>query len=158
MIYTIPQGSHYTTNRSLGGMHLGIRSMRKSVRFTASCLYQFTDPKCVDDINKLFGFSYGMHHTNSVRVGWRCKDGIITLFAYCYRNGLVSTKYLTRIKIDNYYDIEIYVGQGYVRFTTNGVDKFLTLDYTPAIGYNLLPYFGGDCIAPHDMLIEINQP
>ena len=45
------------------------RKMSCEVVFTESCRYNVG--KDQSDINKLFGFSIGMHHKNSVRVGWR---------------------------------------------------------------------------------------
>lgn len=158
MIYTICKGSHYTTNRSLSRLHLGTRSMIRSVRFTVSCLYQLTNPDCIDDINKLFGFSYGRHQFNSVRFGWRCKGGHLALFAYCKKNGKTIVKKVTDIKPNIHYTCQIYVGTGYVRFSVNDKDEFLTIDYKESIGYSLMPYFGGNCPAPQDIKIEIRIP
>jgi hypothetical protein len=156
MIYTICKGQHYTINRSLSSIHLGTRSMIRVVRFTDSCLYQLTDPSCVDDINKLFGFSYGRHQSNSVRFGWRCKAGNLALFAYCKKDGKTIVKKVIDVKPNLFYTCEIYVGMGYVRFTVNDKDVFVTIDYNPSIGYSLLPYFGGNCPAPTDVKIMIN--
>ena len=158
MIYTICKGSHYSNKRSLSGIHLGVRSMRRVVRFTESCLYQLINPDCVDDINKLFGFSYGLHQTNSVRFGWRCKAGNLALFAYCKKDGKTIVKKVMDVKPNTFYTCEIHVSISYVRFTVNNNDVFVAIDYKPSWGYNLMPYFGGDCPAPHEIKIELDIP
>jgi hypothetical protein len=156
MTYTIKEGAHYCSGASVGGLHTGMRYMGRNVRFHVDCLYALDNPNCTDDLNKLFGFSYGYHHSNSVRIGWRCKDGQIALFAYCYRNGRVTTKFLKYVKPLNHYACTIYVGDGYVRFNINDKEVYVTLQYAPCAGYLLYPYFGGDCPASQDMNIDLN--
>ena len=171
MLYKIKQGNHYVSNwsLSLGGFHTGITYMERTVKFDASALYMITDPpgqidKCHNDINKLFGFSYGLHQTNSFRFGWNCTDNKqINIYAYWYIDGVRGSK-----KLDVYVpgeSFKAYIrynrGTGRITFGIEDETGFITtfdeLDYTaaPCMGYYLLPYFGGNCTAPHDMLIEI---
>ena len=74
MRYLVKRGWYYAIPLQLLKKLLGIRicesrKMSCEVSFTESCRYNVG--KDQSDINKLFGFSVGMHHKNSVRVGWR---------------------------------------------------------------------------------------
>lgn len=155
MICTIPKGSHYCTGYSLGSMHTGITSMEFDVIFEESCLVAPTQWDCLTDWNKLFGFSYGYHHSNSLRLVWRVQDNRIRIGWYNYQSGKVTSKgfatvnvkELNRMKIDHDYQ------NGIVYYTC--ADKYVGVPYTksPTWGYRLKPYHGGNCPAQETMKI-----
>jgi hypothetical protein len=69
-------------------LHFFKNEICKRVKFDKSAQYQLNN---VDqfDINKLFGISYGFHHKNSARFGWRWSTRMekIEILAYVYRDG-----------------------------------------------------------------------
>jgi len=134
--------------------------------FKDSCKYDIGHPDQFD-INKLIGLSYGYHHSNSVRIGWRYNTATnkIDLLAYIYRNKI-------RLKEDECPVImSIDLNETVYGMISNESGKFKTILYTqsndysenyyksssklPKIGYILFPYFGGNQTAPHNM--EINM-
>jgi hypothetical protein len=137
------------------------------IKFDKSAIYKFNDEDQYD-INKLFGFSIGMHHTTSFRFGWRPTADLkrIEILTYEYQNGTrrsvsireislnrwyryrlewcpetSSVKYLVIGRTDNKYDIDRHV---------SSVKKVGWLN----LGYTLGAYFGGNKKAPHDIIIK----
>ncbi len=159
MIVTIPKGSHYSSGLSLGSLHFGTKELAFAVNFDESCLKLNGVQKCDGDFNKLFGFSYGLHQTNSVRIGWKAVDGKIRIAGYVYQNGVRTIKGFTWVNPEqlNIISIKHDTQAGLVWFGCG--DKWLSLPYTasPSVGYYLNPYFGGDCNAPETMYIEMNR-
>jgi hypothetical protein len=122
------------------------------------------------DINKLFGLSYGLHHKNSVRFGWRSVGNFspkIEILSYCYVDGRRVSE-----EDDNLFIAMINIGEWYT-YRINVCEK----DYTFTIfkngqtvgrieiphrgitwwGYHLYPYFGGNRKAPHDIRIHFKK-
>lgn len=165
--FTIPQSCHYS------GLHIRPHINKKflqyDVMFDRTSLYNHGD---IDqyDINKLFGLSYGHHHKNSVRFGWRCNDKStpkIEILAYCYIDGVRIDEYdedihIAMVDINQYYTYRIHVtdndytltifNQGQVAGQRSIIHKGL-----PWYGYQLYPYFGGNKKAPHDINIHFTK-
>jgi hypothetical protein len=140
--------------------------MTYKVLFDSDCVYKTKDLKNQKDINKLFGLSFGFHHNNSVRFGWRSTDnGRIDILAYVYRDGERITEqnegiYIETIDVNVTYVMEIYVSKDKYMFTITRGSKLVGANIIkheklPSLGYYLNPYFGGDETAPHDMVIEL---
>jgi len=159
MIYTICKNDHYSS--LMPKIHFGIKSINGKIKFNKDCDYTLTDPTCINDINKAYGFSYGNHNKWSIRLGWLVENHKIKLFNYIYANSIRKSKRIgtstTYFEFDTWYNFEI---------TYNDMDKLATIKINnyitslpfniPAtIGYYLKPYFGGNCSAPQDMTIEI---
>ena len=155
--------------------HFGITKMRRTITFGSSCIYE--DKSGEGDWNKAFGFSYGHHHKNSVRIGWRCVDDKIETCLYSYVNGKRIINKLIYANIDIPYTFKIeYTENSNIRvlmqapINLNSVDGKMEDDNRLAfvyhinnndkpkrkVGYYLYPYFGGQEKAPHDMYMEIN--
>lgn len=114
------------------------------------------------DINKLTGISLGLHHRDSIRLGWRPdfnRQGMIEIFAYWYNKsqrsfasiGFVPTK--TPIQ----FSIQMYRKEGSVSIQV-GDNIVYNFDYkfpSIGIGYLLYPYFGGDLLSPQKMKIYL---
>ena len=168
MEYLIKKDWHYATPLELIKKACKIRytkerSMSAVVNFNTDCIYEIGIDQ--SDINKLFGFSLGMHHTNSIRVGWRYYKGAMELCAYIYENGVRQKErvlwecdffkdYKIDIKlkvVDNSYMVEFYVNDEF-RY-----GKTLATKVKRRISYPLSLYFGGNRKCPHNMHIELKS-
>lgn len=164
MAYIIPSGWHYSIGVPLP--HLGTTECSFDVKFDSSCNYildPLTQPKCINDVNKAYGFGYGDHRQNSVRLGWRVNYlGKLELFLFVHENGKMKIKRIgthkTYFDFNITYNITIKVDTVLkeVVMTVNNYKSSLAFDVQPSAGYYLKPYFGGDCTAPHTMKIYIN--
>ena len=165
----IKEGTHYARPLQLIKKLLGIRytakrAMSAVVRFHSDCHYEIG--KDQSDINKLFGFSLGHHHDNSFRVGWRWTwNNKIELVSYIYMNGIrLRERHICYCDFCEYYNIglEIDVEDGTykVTYTIDGREAFVPIYHSAKvkryISYPLSLYFGGNCTAPHDMIIDMN--
>lgn len=146
---------------------LGNKSLAFNAFFNGNCKYDIGNPD-QSDINKLIGLSFGYHHTNSIRIGWRYNIATdkIELLPYIYLNGKrlhedkcpvilsISTEQTVYGMIsheDNHYKIILYTQDaGLTEYKINTGNTFI-----PKIGYLLFPYFGGNVKAPHEMSIDM---
>jgi len=160
-VYTIDKGKHKSGNHfSIFHRNLNHEPLQYRSLFFNNCWYKLSDIE-FDGINQLVGFSYGYHHRNSVRVGWKPnynKEGVIDLYAYWYN---MSNKYnynfITSIKTEQYFNIYFYETNKTIDIQINNV--FYSIDFKfPKFkyGYYLYPYFGGKSTAPHDVDIYLN--
>lgn len=159
MICTINKGDHYCSGWSIGGVHTGITSQKFMVSFSDSCKIRPTQADCVNDWNKLFGFSYGMHHSNSLRLAWRAlPSGMIKIASYVYEGGRVKYTAFATVAVNTAFEagISYDVDSGIVYF--HAADKQITEKFTksPSWGYYLKPYYGGNCPAPATIQITLN--
>ncbi len=162
--HTIKYDRHRTNKPKLK-LHWGKTRLAHKVTFTDSCIYKTKDKKNQKDINKLFGLSYGWHHKNSIRFGWRCNGDRISILAYMYRddervNEWDENIYIEDIDINKEYSFEISFGDGNFLLAIFDKDKLIGTTILKAgnlypLGYYLNPYFGGDEKAPHDISIKI---
>ena len=134
--------------------------------FTEECLYNLHDED-QHDVNKLFGFSIGLHHKNSYRFGWRpiLEERKIEIVGYEYRDGVRQpTMPIVRINIDEVYEFILVYEPTNIRRTEYVVIKMATEEHKSienffvvkrrfGFGYKLGIYFGGNEKAPHDMTI-----
>lgn len=156
--YVIPGGANYCNNNSYPAIE-GANAIDFSVVFDSSCIYTNRDPVNQMDINKLMGFSdcNTFHQVNSARFGWNWMDGSIYLYAYCYNDSLRQYKTLAAVPLDSAQHLKLYLsGNNYI-FDVNGkTDTMPRFCSSGTInGYRLLPYFGGDEPAPHEIRIRI---
>lgn len=139
--------------------------------FTDSCLFDLHDEDQWD-VNKLFGFSIGMHHKTSFRFGWRpiLKNGTIEIVAYEYHDGFrFKTMPICEVELNTVYKFRVgylpHINRSYyhVSDTKTGKlikDRFIVdfandvkLARKSGLGYTLGVYFGGNEKAPHDITI-----
>lgn len=157
--YIIKQGKNFCENN---GYALFSQSIIKfKVIFDSSCIYTNVDPNNQADINKLYGFAdcNSFHQINSARFGWNWNDGKMRLHAYCYVDSIRQFKELGTVELNKEITCSLETLPGKYVFTLNGkkdtVERHCT--DTIAIGYKLLPYFGGDESAPHEVRIKIKE-
>lgn len=155
--FTIRKGNHYSQGWSLSSPFITRSEMVFDVLFSESCMKLPGKPECDGDFNKLFGWSYGWHHSNSLRIGWRVdpnKPDSIRLVLYLYENGKRRTKGFVNIFHSAFYRLGLrhnhqdntiiaWCDQRQIMDKWNGS--------RPAPGYGLNPYYGGDCPAPETM-------
>lgn len=128
------------------------------VVFTKSCLYEILGPDQFD-VNKLFGLSYGFHHNNSARFGWRADGDSIEISAYCYKNKKRLIKVIRNVEVEKPYIFTVQNCEGFYELTIeSGVGNIIgyakiSKPKTIKFGYRLFPYFGGNVTAPHDVEI-----
>lgn len=163
--FTIKKDHHYSTH------FLRPYILKDKVEFafklSSNCSYFFGNEND-SDINKLFGVSFGYHHNNSIRIGWRWNqfEKCFEILPYIYKNGQRIPEWqdkiygcITKINADEaaYCSIEIN--------DTNFIITIIKLDSVDSVlipkpkltkfGYYLYPYFGGQEKAPHDMDIYL---
>ncbi len=159
--YTIPQAKHSSGFHFRP--HLQQKFLEYNIKFDKTSIYQFHNEDQYD-INKLFGLSYGLHHTNSVRLGSRslaAYSSKIEILAYCYVNGErikedVNNLYIGMIELNKFYKFRINVGENIYKLSIfDKMDSVGSIEIPhnnlPFWGYHLYPYFGGNRNAPHNI-------
>jgi hypothetical protein len=167
MIKTIYKGLRFSFPSTIG-LHKGRTFVSKVVEFNDSCRYDLGDND-QDDWNKLFGFSYGYHHKNSLRVGWRYnkETSKIELGHYHYIHGERVYSKACDIDVNKEYiislallqDVETYFNVNAIQILVDGViagDGYYT-DLKPSWGYKLGLYFGGNRVAPNKIQVKIKN-
>ena len=136
------------------------------VQFSTNCLYKIYDADD-KDINKLFGWSMGLHHKNSIRIGWRTFPhdwNMIELFAYWYEKGIRGQASIGYVKPGENYFIRVLLQSDHFVITVD--DKNMNshispqqfdIGSLPRWGYRLYPYFGGNKKAPHRMTLTMER-
>lgn len=107
MTRTIKQGKHYCTPFPIP--KLGDLEVEQYISFDDSCKYNLKT-KDQADINKLFGLSYGWHHYNSDRIGWRylVEEDVFEILTYSYINGVrIPSISLGKVKANDKFRVRI---------------------------------------------------
>jgi hypothetical protein len=130
-----------------------------SFMFTSSCLYDFNDNDQLD-INKLFGFSIGLHHNNSFRLGWRpsSNNNSIEILTYEYINGIrQKPKIITTVDLNIWVHVLISYNpneNSILYFVDGNCYKHEVIPIKKnGFGYMLGFYFGGNKKAPQDIIV-----
>lgn len=133
--------------------------MKHSFLFTKTCLFDLIDND-QHDVNKLFGFSIGLHHTTSFRFGWRpiLKNNTIQIVACEYHEKIrQKTIIITELDIDKWYDFELryspVLGITTYYCDNHTVTNEFNLKKDFGWGYSLCTYFGGNEKAPQNIII-----
>lgn len=172
-VYLLKKGNHYASGLHFG-VHFGIKEQQYKIRFSKECLYIPLDWE--NDYNKLCGWSYGMHHTNSIRVCWRPAVSTvlheafptqIEVCIYVYEAGIRKISEATLLlDVDKDYELDLALHAAYrdvvpqrVYLNVKDSNNGLMLDYatTPKWGYRLYPFFGGNGASPQDMNVTVQK-
>lgn len=129
--------------------------------FTDSCMFDLKDED-QHDVNKLFGFSIGCHHTTSFRFGWRpiLDENKIEIVAYEYHNGVRQrTMPICKINLNQWYEFIISYNRrkerSYYFVDDEGFTNLVRFKGKKwGLGYTLGVYFGGNEKAPQDIIIH----
>lgn len=158
----IIKGFHYCFNFLNFKPYFCKESLQSSykVKFTQSCRYIIG--KDQTDVNKLFGFSYGFHHNQSDRIGWRYNNitNKIELLLYSYeckkrysfllKSFDINEDIIIKLSVDLKEDYRSII----IEINNKRISYFLKHKQT-FWGYTLGSYFGGNRTAPHNILIDI---
>lgn len=129
------------------------------------------------DVNKLFGFSYGYHHKNSDRIGFRynIQKSNVELILYSYANGKrLPSIVIGDIEINEPFTVSLRVelqddkriintkivpmrpdaSREYENLKTYSTTIDDTKSKNKFFKYSLGLYFGGNRTAPHNILIH----
>jgi hypothetical protein len=156
--YTIAEGEQYCDKNPY--TPVSVDELKFIVKFDSTAVYKTKDTLNQHSIDKLYGFSdnYGHDYEFSARIGWRWKNDELHLFSYVYNNSISTpdwSKDLGKVEIGPEINCSIKVKADAYVFTVGG--KTVTLPRasktTKAEGYKLYPYFGGNEIAPHNIMI-----
>ena len=162
--YTIFKGFHNIIGRFFVPiLYLNkSKTVEKQFVFSESCRYDSDEITCT---HKLFGISFGWHHKNSARFGWKYNElsGRIIPSAYIYKNGVryiyecfeevnIGQIYTYKITTTDYNKISFTITRNLDNKIIGTYD--VELSELPRWGYKLYPYFGGDPKAPHKVKIK----
>jgi len=157
--YTIREGKQYCVGNRYPPYTTS--AMYFTVKFDSSAIYTNQLESNQHDYNKLFGFSDNNkdHHSFSARFGWRWLNNEVQLSAYTYNDGVRSIVDLGGIDMSKEHNCAIIVNGDHYDFVLDGdTTSVARTSKTPkASGYKLLPYFGGDEVAPHNITINIKE-
>ena len=166
-IYLIPQGKHSSNNR-WPRLYFFRRdkyfAVTRSFRFTPTCFYRFGNENDYD-VNKLFGFTTKLTSPmdTSFRFGWNNETGekTVSIHAFWHIDNAMRSQYMGEVEIEKSYRFRITKGFAFVDFSVIDEDgNTILAHHCPYImkskfsfGYRLFPYFGGNEVAPHDILL-----
>ena len=159
-IFTIHKGQHRST-----GLFKTTKStlLDFKVMFDMSALYEINSLDQAD-VNKLLGLSdhKQYHMDNSIRFGWRYYNEQLELLWFKHQDGNFSFGHIEYIQPDIEYLCTIQINPTeYILFVDDTYVTiprikskycYKTMNYRR---YFLWPYFGGNCVAPHDIKIKI---
>jgi hypothetical protein len=154
--YVIRSGAHFAN-----GLHFRFSLFRDRLyfraRFDAGCVYvPLREP---EQINKLFGLSWGRHHQCTARIGWRSDGRRIELLSYVYvAAGQRASRTLGFVDPRTWFLCAIERQGTALTVEVLGMEAHhYTLARPRVWGYQLYPYFGGTDRAPQRMEIQIEE-
>jgi len=156
-VYIIERGNHY-----VNGKHFALFSgkvLSFSATFDSSAIYNLPFPGIEKDENTLCGFADNdrVHEQFSARFGWRWFNNELQIAAYTNNYSNSTIVQMGSVPLGTSSNYSIVVAGDHYEFTLNGVSISLPrASRTELAGkYKLLPYFGGDAVAPHQIAIKI---
>lgn len=165
----IHKGMHYCLNFLNFKPYFGSKEYNEiyKVCFGSSCAYDIdTDQR---DVNKLFGVSYGWHHNQSDRIGWRYAPTAheredIEIVLYSYENGRRCTFPICKVEIGDTFTIKlntkVYNGYRRANIVVKGHNITIMHKHTNqrfSWGYTLGAFFGGNRTAPHTIKFDLSK-
>lgn len=156
--YIVKKGENYSSHPFK--IFTGKKSHKIEVIFDESCIYDLGNNNQYD-INKLWGVSFGAHQNNSIRIGWNWNliTKKIDLYWYKYQNGEFTFGYFKSYNINEFVTIDVYFDYSSSNFTfiSDNMAKIIYHKYPfLKVGYYLYFYFGGNEVAPHDIIAHID--
>ncbi len=158
-VFTIPAGNHSSISRNelFTGSGIDITAV-----FDESAIYTLEVTSDQADINKLIGFSdCAQHHqSESARLGWRWFNDELQILAYAYIEGELIFELMGAIPLNTEVDMTIRVNSDSYEFAGSGLETVSlqrTSDCDAGENYWLWPYFGGNQVAPQDVVIKLKR-
>lgn len=163
--HTIPAGQHGDGSIPCPWL-FKLPNLRRRVRFTESCRYTLPAYN-QQDVNKLYGLSFGFSEENSARFGWRYNPATdkIELLAYVHDGGQLNrdAQYdfpvVAAVAIGEAVELNILVFKSLYTFIVGGYGTIdvphskLNTTYGVTRGF----WFGGSQVAPTDITVEMEN-
>lgn len=168
MIFTFKQGKHRARPPYWlvwWPLLYNITELKRQIRFGFSAKYILFDGD-QEDVNKLFGLSFGNIHRNSARFGWTYSPGTnkFFLYAYCYLNGERIFSKLCECVAHRDYNCSIIVTNENYIFMVMQADnghmlatEHISKGHRKKFSWLLGPYFGGNQPSPSLMKIKLSK-
>lgn len=170
MIYLIKKGNHYSSEfiwRVIANLFSPILFFKKisfKFKLDKSCNYQLNPETDGLQWNKLFGVaSFGLVHTNSIRIGWRTNLNKTEICFYTYQKGIRTIVPTFECKLDTFYECRLELKSNKIILNIKDDDSNIHTFYQPYtkkifyLAYKCFPYFGGETPSPKDLKITINK-
>lgn len=173
MEFLIRKGHHYSLD-TMVKLYALTTEFDWVIKFSKECWYDEKDTKIIG-YNKLRGITFGTHQetwfgkymltkwaVNSALIAWMPdfrdeNKERINLYLYYDRDGKEYRKLFTSVKVEEPFTVKYAVKHNEVEITLNGNKYYMYPKTWLKFGYHLWPYFGGECTAPHDMVIYIDD-
>jgi hypothetical protein len=161
----LPKGGHEPFPRRKEGTLIKPRLLFATVTFDSTCIYEI-DKSNQQDWNKLIGFGFvgsknqniykPPHRVDGVRIGWRWnpQSQRIELGSYVYIAGVLQSKKLKEVKINEPVEVSIKVDYNRKIYTVLDTEE-ISYQHDKTIVMRTGVYFGGQEVAPHDIRIKI---
>ena len=162
MLYTIKKGRHSSGWRFHPYWHKDQQAA--FVQFTPSCAYTLPGSDQADT-NKLYGLSFGLHTRWSARWGWKSRgenSDTILLVPYMHERGeIVRPQGRLEVPINEDVALSIRRKGRTVIFEAGYSGGSVSIVHEMSgdpwhCGYDLFFYFGGNCVAPHDVSLYLD--
>ena len=178
--YIISKGDHYSNPMSIQP-YITRSAMKFKVMFDESAKYDFVEankgnnPSVAQiakykedqwDVNKLYGITDCGSWTatkNSARMGWAWNTSTnkLDIYAFTHKDGKFDFKIIDTAELNQVHDMEIGLSADHSKYEYKFKGKTVSMDRgcsdSDMSGYRLKPYFGGDQVAPHEVLIKIED-
>jgi len=163
MKYIIPENWHYSNfglHLITPKIHFGATQLNFKMTLDSGCWWKHPRNNDDYDINKIYGISYGYHHTNSLRLGWVPdfnSTNTIKIYGYWYQDKKRTTKFLCDVLTNVEYNVEFKIYEDNTDIYINNRQSVVDFHLPDQCkwGYYLFPYFGGNNKAPNNMIITI---
>ncbi|MGB3464883.1 MAG: hypothetical protein WBA74_06430 [Cyclobacteriaceae bacterium] len=157
--FIIAEGKHAASQRP---ELLQATELKFTAVFDHSAVYESRLKENQHDVNKLLGFSdcNAHHHDDSARFGWRWLNDQLEILAYVYVNGTRIVEPVGTVPLNEPSTYNLKMTESSYVFTLNEEPAVVIdreNDCDKGLYYMLLPYFGGDERAPHDILIRVQR-
>ena len=111
----------------------------------------------VSGISKVYGLSSGMHQVNSMRLGYRCVDGVMWAYSYSYHDGERESAKLCTLEPDREYKCRISVEDGFWVIRIGDSVGRHPFGRRRLFGFRCHPYVGGTYTLNKDWNVRIRE-
>jgi len=162
--YIIKKGDHYSNTTDLPSHYSG-SSMKFQAIFDDSAIYNLGNENQYD-INKLYGTTdcgSWSPTQNSARFGWvwNLQKKKLEIWAFVHVNGEFKYEWIDDINLNQTYNYELTLSSDHSKYEFNFNGKTVSMDRSCSdsemSGWQLKPYFGGNEVAPHEVLIKVEE-
>lgn len=165
--YTVHKDQHDFTPRDFN-IFWNKSKIEYKVIFDSSCRYKI---KAQDQKNKLFGIGYfswfnSISHTDSARFTFYYDPYIdkIKIYSYCYIDKERVENFICNCNLNVTYKFKLGISLDKYHFAVFEENSILNIGYSQVnfnhikkLGFLLSPYFGGQDVAPNDVVVYMEK-